>query len=47
MLGKTGSSLIEKLIIKEIAKTFGLVLEKDTSMDFAIAEARKKFLSRS
>jgi len=46
MLGKTGSSLIEKMIIKEIRKSFGLVLEESASMDFAISEAKKKFLSQ-
>jgi hypothetical protein len=45
MLGKTGSSLIEKLIIKEIKNSFGLMVEEEISMDFVIAEARKKFLS--
>ncbi len=44
MLGKTGSVLIEKLIIKEIEKSFSLRPRTGTNLDLTIAEARKKFL---
>ena len=43
ILGVAGSSLIEKLIVKEIKASFDLKMNDSTSLAEAIDKARKKF----
>lgn len=45
-LGATGSSIIEKLILKEIRSSFNLVQSsRNATLDGAIEEARQTFLA--
>jgi len=44
-LGPTGSKFIEKLVVREIGKSFGLKFDENTSLSTAINEARNKFLN--
>jgi hypothetical protein len=45
ILGPTGSSFVEKLIVGEIRNMFGLGFEGNMPLTTVIREARKKFLS--
>jgi hypothetical protein len=45
ILGDVGYSFVEKIILREIYKSFDLHLRNGTSLPEAVAEARKKFLS--
>ena len=47
ILGPTGSSFVEKLLIREIRKEFDLEFEQEQSLDSVIAHARRKFLDVS
>lgn len=44
-LGATGSEFVEKLVVREIGKSFGLRFDVNTSLSIAINEARSKFLN--
>jgi len=44
ILGTAGSSIVEKLIIREIRLSFGLNLRHGTGLMQAISEAKKSFL---
>ncbi len=45
ILGPGGSSVIERLIVREIRNVFGLEFRKGVSLSEAIQEARTKFLN--
>jgi hypothetical protein len=47
ILGATGYSFVEKLIVREIQKMFGLEFKGNLPLTSAISEARKKFLNIS
>ena len=47
ILGPSGSSIVEKLIIREIRRTFGLEFAGNSSLTSVINEARQKFLDVS
>ena len=44
ILGVSGSTIVEKLIVREIKASFGLQLRGGIELEEAIAEARKAFL---
>ncbi len=44
ILGPTGSSSVERLIVKEIRKEFGLDSSDQAALSVVINEARRKFL---
>ena len=44
-LGPTGSQFVERLVVREISKSFGLKFGENTSLSTAINEARNKFLN--
>ncbi len=45
ILGPTGSSFVQKLIIREISNAFGLEFRAGVSLPDAIQQARTKFLN--
>ncbi|MDA4131047.1 MAG: hypothetical protein OK457_09775 [Thaumarchaeota archaeon] len=44
ILGTAGSSIVEKLIVREIRRSFGLNFHNGVRLSDAIAEAKKAFL---
>jgi len=44
ILGATGSVFVERLVVREIRKSFGLPEKSGASLQTIIAEARSKFL---
>ena len=45
ILGPTGSSVVDRLIVREIRNKFGLEFRENTSLSDAIQQARTKFLN--
>jgi hypothetical protein len=43
-LGATGSKFVERLVVREIGKSFGIRFGENTSLSTAINEAQNKFL---
>ncbi len=47
ILGPTGSSVVERLIVREIRNMFGLEFRENVSLSEAIQQARARFLKVS
>jgi hypothetical protein len=47
VLGSVGTSLVERLTVREIKRSFGIELRDGVTLDEAINQAKKKFLDVS